>query len=190
MYNKQADTQLIQIADSSLADAALRSGHHLACQSGCSQCCVGIFAISTLDAERLRAGFAELAPDMADRVRQRVKSALELLQRDFPGDWKAGAINTEDPAFDDFGNDFVCPALDPEHQTCDLYTSRPMTCRTFGPPILSEDGIGVCDLCFIEATQDEIVAASVDISFLEIEQRLIAETGPEVTTVALALRGL
>ena len=36
---------------------------------------------------------------------------------------------------------------------CELYESRPMTCRVFGPPVRSEDGLGVCELCFHGATR-------------------------------------
>lgn len=189
MYDKRTDHQLIQIADASLADAALRSGHHLACKPGCAQCCVGIFAISALDAERLRAGLAELEPEKAKRIRQRVAQSLKQMQEGFPGGWKSGILNPDDPAFEEFGNDLVCPVLDPQTLTCDLYASRPMTCRTFGPPVVNEEGIGVCELCFTDATEAEILAAAVDVSFLEEEERLSSQSGSTVTTVALALRG-
>src|SRR5258708_2886343 len=55
-----ADGALIQIVDAALADAARRSGEWLVCRPGCTQCCVGVFAINQLDAVRLRQGLAEL----------------------------------------------------------------------------------------------------------------------------------
>jgi hypothetical protein len=31
-----------------------------------------------------------------------------------------------------------------------------MTCRVFGPPVRSDGGLGVCELCFDGATEEEI----------------------------------
>jgi hypothetical protein len=36
-----------------------------------------------------------------------------------------------------------------------------MTCRVFGPPVRSEDGLGVCELCFQDATNKEIAACEM-----------------------------
>jgi Fe-S-cluster containining protein len=63
--------------------------------------------------------------------------------------------------FDDFANQEPCPALDPEHGTCDLYASRPQTCRVFGPPIVTGGGFGICELCFQSANEDEIAQAAI-----------------------------
>ena len=59
---------LIQIVDAALASATLRSGPHLVCRPGCTQCCVGVFPIAQQDAARLREGLAALIqtdPDVA-----------------------------------------------------------------------------------------------------------------------------
>ena len=50
------DSQLVQIMDAALADAAKRAGAWLACRPGCTQCCHGAFAINALDVERLQVG--------------------------------------------------------------------------------------------------------------------------------------
>jgi hypothetical protein len=63
---------LIQIVNSALADAFQKSRQWLACKPGCSQCCVGVFAINQLDAIRLRKGLGELErqdPRRAARIR-------------------------------------------------------------------------------------------------------------------------
>ena len=44
---------------------------------------------------------------------------------------------------------------------CELYESRPMTCRVFGPPVRSEDGLGVCELCFRGASDEKIAACEM-----------------------------
>src|SRR5215467_10641663 len=50
------DRKLIQIVDAALADTARRSGDWLVCRPGCTQCCLGAFAINQLDALRLQRG--------------------------------------------------------------------------------------------------------------------------------------
>ncbi len=57
----KGDVQLVQILDSALADTARRSGDWLVCKPGCTQCCVGVFAIHQLDAARLQQGLQALA---------------------------------------------------------------------------------------------------------------------------------
>jgi hypothetical protein len=52
------DHELVQILDAALADTARRSGEWLVCKPGCTQCCVGVFAINQLDAARLQQGLA------------------------------------------------------------------------------------------------------------------------------------
>ena len=36
-----------------------------------------------------------------------------------------------------------------------------MTCRVFGPPVQSGDGLGVCELCFQGASDKEIAACEM-----------------------------
>jgi Fe-S-cluster containining protein len=165
---RQANDQaLIQIVDSALAEAARRSGKWLACRRGCTQCCIGVFTINQLDALRLRRGLADLelrAPQRAEGVRARAREAVTRLSADFPGNPVSGVLDEGDDAaerFADFANDEPCPALDPETGNCELYESRPMTCRVFGPPVRSEDGLGVCELCYQGASNEEIVACEM-----------------------------
>jgi Fe-S-cluster containining protein len=161
------DRKLIQIVDSALADAARRSGEWLACRRGCTQCCIGVFPINQLDAARLRRGLADLeahAPARARRVRARAHDAVARLSPEFPGDPATGVLDEGDAAeqrFSNFADDEPCPALDPATGNCELYEHRPMTCRVFGPPVRSEDGLGVCELCFHGATDEEIAACEM-----------------------------
>jgi Fe-S-cluster containining protein len=177
----QQDAQLLQIVDTALADAARRSGEHLACRPGCTQCCHGAFAISPLDAARLRAGMQALAatqPGLAAAVEQRAQAYLREHAPSFPGDPVAGILGDSDAelgAFEDFANDAACPALDPASGLCDLYAARPMTCRVFGPPVRAsetEDAFAVCELCFTQATPEEIAAAEMHVPYAEEEQVL------------------
>jgi Fe-S-cluster containining protein len=191
----QDDQRLVQIVDAALADAARRSGPWLVCHPGCTQCCVGAFAISQLDAERLRAGFQALEqsnPERAARVLERVRQSIARIADGFPGDTKTGILDDSPEAedrFAEFANDEPCPVLDPETGMCDLYDARPMTCRVFGPPVRSEEGLGVCELCYHGATETEIAACEMHLETDELEAELTSQIERQGNTiVAFALR--
>ncbi|MGC2619244.1 MAG: YkgJ family cysteine cluster protein [Acidobacteriaceae bacterium] len=174
-----SDARLIQIVDAATAGAARRAGAWLKCAPGCTQCCVGVFAISQLDAARLLAGLADLElvdPQRAAAVRQRAQEAVARLTPEFPGDVRTGILDgAQAERFEDFANDEPCPALDPATGWCDLYAARPMTCRVFGPPLKTEEGLGVCELCFVGASENEIAAAEVHLDSDALEAELTAE---------------
>ena len=175
------DQKLIQIVDAALADVTRRSGAWLACRPGCTQCCIGPFPINQLDADRLRRGLADLEtrdPSRAARVRERARDAVVHLSPEFPGDPASGVLDEGDEAdqrFANFANDEPCPVLDPETGYCELYESRPMTCRVFGPPVRSEDGLGVCELCFQGASDKEIAACEMKPDPDDLESSLLRE---------------
>jgi Fe-S-cluster containining protein len=175
------DQKLIQIVDSALADVTRRSGNWLVCRPGCTQCCIGVFSINQLDAARLRDGLADLqkcAPERAAGVRERARESVARLSPAFPGDPHTGVLDESEEAaqrFEGFANDEPCPALDPETGNCELYESRPMTCRVFGPPVRSEDGLGVCELCFQGASEKEIAACELKPDPDDLESRLLED---------------
>jgi Fe-S-cluster containining protein len=168
---------LIQIVTAALASATARSGKHLVCRPGCSQCCVGVFPIAQQDAARLREGLALLTQTdraRAERIRTRVATALTRLDPWFPGDLPTGILHEDHEAailFEEFANDEPCPVLDLEHGTCDLYEHRPILCRTFGPPMRTEEGnLATCELCYIHASTEEIAACELDPAIPELEE--------------------
>lgn len=172
-----SDSELLQIIDSAMAESMRRSGPRVVCRSGCTACCHGPFEISQLDAHRLREGLAALTatdPIRAGQVRQRARSVLTLANQEL-------------------GDDDPCPALDPLTGACELYAHRPITCRTFGPPVrYMDDAVSVCELNFIGASDAEIARCAVDVDPDGIETALITQfaerTGLNgVTTVAAAL---
>ncbi len=183
------DQKLVQIVDAAFADAARRSGKWLLCRPGCTQCCIGVFEINQLDAMRLRQGLAELKkndPERAMRVQERARESVKRLRHEFPGDALTGVLGEDEDAqaaFEDFANDEPCPALDPESGTCDLYAHRPVTCRVFGPPIRSEGGLGVCELCFHGATADEIAACEMPVDPDGLEEKLLQEMKDQSKTI-------
>jgi len=146
---------LIQIVDAALAESARKAGHWLACRPGCAECCMGPFPISPLDSQRLREGLAELQsqdPERAARVVGRARA------------WRDA-------------EDEPCPALDPDTRTCDLYAARPLTCRTFGPPVRCASGaLAICELCFDGAAEEEIAACIVDLDVETLDPTAAGET--------------
>ena len=197
IHFSQRVNELFPIIDSALASAAARSGGHLACRPGCHQCCVGVFAITPLDAAALREALAAAPADVAGRIRARALASRErLLAAGFPGDEATGILLTEphhEEAFEEFANDEPCPVLDPTRGTCDLYAARPVQCRTFGPPMRDEeDHLTVCELCFTSASPEEVARCEMDQSWRPLEDKLIiqaesdpADAGP--TLIAFAL---
>ncbi len=187
------DQKLIQIVDSALADVTRRSGEWLVCRPGCTQCCIGAFPINQLDAFRLRRGLADFekhAPESAARLRRRARESVARLSPEFPGDPTSGVLHEGEEAeqrFADFANDEPCPVLDPETGNCELYESRPMTCRVFGPPVHSEEGLGVCELCFQGASAEQIAACEMKPDPEDLESRLLTklekDTGASGTTI-------
>jgi Fe-S-cluster containining protein len=175
------DSALVQIVDAALADAAKRSADWLLCRPGCTQCCVGVFAINQLDAVRLQHGLALLQKTdaaRAGRIRLRARDSLGRLAAGFPGNWKTGVLDEGPEAeerFAEFANDELCPVLDPETGLCDLYDARPIACRTFGPPVRSEGGLGVCQLCFHGATDEQIAGCEMVVDSEDLEAKLLGE---------------
>ena len=177
LFPRAKDQALIQIVDAALAEAARRSGEWLVCRPGCTQCCIGVFPISQLDAARLRDGLDALDaadPPRAAAVRERARQSVARLAVGFPGDVLTSILDdSRSDVLDDFADDEPCPALDPATGLCDLYAARPMTCRVFGPPLRSFDdeghsGLGVCELCFHGATPEEIMEVLALVSVLGV----------------------
>jgi Fe-S-cluster containining protein len=190
-------SELFPIIDAALASTTERSGDWLACRSGCHQCCVGVFAISQMDAERLREALESAEAGVAGRIRARAAASRVRLTAEFPGDAVSGLLFTDpqhEEAFAEFGNDEPCPVLDPATGTCDLYAARPVQCRTFGPPVRDEDGnLTVCELCFVDAPADEVARCEMDQGWRPLEDELIAAAeqraglhGPTLIAFALS----
>jgi Fe-S-cluster containining protein len=185
------DQQLVQIVDAAFADSARRSGEWLVCRPGCTQCCYGPFPINQLDAARLRRGLEELVksdPERAERVRARAHQSWNRLAADFPGDKLSGVLDENEEAearFAGFADEEPCPALDLETGMCDLYADRPMTCRTFGPPVRSgpEGGLGVCELCYHGASDEQIAACEMIPDPNDLEEKLLRDMDRKGNTI-------
>jgi len=192
----EADRRLLRVIDDAMADAAARAGDRLACLPGCDECCHGPFPINTLDVQRLRRGLAELAardPQRAAAVVERARAQIPALIPGFPGDPATGMLSDDEDASEAYLDRHAarpCPALDPETSRCDLYAHRPLTCRTFGPPVrIGNTDLPPCRLCFRGEPPAAVEACRVEPDPEGVEDRLIARLREdEETLVAFALR--
>lgn len=192
----EADRRLLRFIDAALSAGVERFRDRIACRPGCRECCIGPFPINRLDAERLRRGFEEMLlrePGRADRIRRRARDAVELFAPHFPGDLASGVLGAGDEAEYEFLRRFEsvpCPALHPQSGVCELYAHRPVSCRSFGPPLrFGRDELPPCRLCFVGATPEEIDAARIDVDPENHETWLLTEHGLQQTLIAYCLTG-
>ena len=112
-------------------------------------------------------------------MRERARLYIGRIAPDFPGDIGTGVLaegDTAEERFASLANDEPCPALDPLTGACDLYEARPITCRTFGPPVrCGDESVGVCELCYEGATPEEIAACEVQVDPDGLEYALAGE---------------
>jgi len=187
------DRHFLAVLQGRLDAAARRAGRHVTCRLGCTECCVGPFDITPLDAWRLRDGLARLAVRRPQAAAEMVGRALAQWARmagAFPGDPARGLLSEELAARQAFFETFAalpCPALDPATGACQLYDSRPISCRTFGLPIRCGDQLlPPCRLNFTAATPEEIAAATVDPDPDDLEGELLQRCGAEAGDTIVA----
>jgi Fe-S-cluster containining protein len=191
-----ADRRLLDGIAETMAEAARRSGEWLVCRLGCSECCVGPFAITKLDSMRLQSGLAALEaedPARAAAVRARAADYVAAIAPLYPGDTKTGELMDEDrlPASME---SVPCPALDPDSGACDLYEARPVTCRAFGPVTrVGEGTFAACELCYTGATDEQMADCAVDVDPDGLEAQILSAletigvSGTTIVAYALAI---
>ena len=188
------DRQLLAGIADVMAEGERHSGDWIVCRPGCTQCCFGPFAITQLDALRLRGGLAALYaadPARAERVRTRSAAYVTAIASDYPGDLATGELRDEESLPTSMDH-VACPALDPDSGLCDLYSARPITCRTFGAATwVSEEALAACELCYTGATDEEMERCAVTVDPEGLEGELLATLEAEGvrgrTIVAYAL---
>lgn len=192
-----ADADLLAAVDGRLSEAERRAGDHLACRLGCTECCLGPFPIGALDAGRLRVGLERLgreAPERADGLRERARRAAQALRPGFPGDAVRGRLSDAASEASDYWERhgaLPCPALDPATGACELYAERPLSCRSFGPPVrIGDEDLPPCRLCFASAHPAEVERCRVELDPEGREEALLERLGDDAETlVAFALAG-
>jgi Fe-S-cluster containining protein len=199
-WERRGDARLLRGVDATLADGARRAGDRLACRVGCTECCHGPFPITLLDARRLADGLRALResqPARARAIAKRASREIRALQRGFPGDPATGRLSEDEAARERFFERHEarpCPVLDPRTGACALYEARPLTCRTYGPPVrVATENLPPCRLCFVGASPRTIARCRVTVDPGELEDRLLrrlfrsGEPAAAETVVAFAL---
>jgi len=119
------------------------AGPQIACHTGCSGCCRGLFDITLLDACYLKAGFDRLAPAVRDRVLEKCRDRLAEMRALWPELDRPYLLNHRPdeewellmPEEDETPCVFLSDA-----GSCLVYEHRPMTCRLHGIPIVDLSG--------------------------------------------------
>ncbi|MEW6543788.1 MAG: YkgJ family cysteine cluster protein [Nitrospirota bacterium] len=122
----------------------------LPCGRGCSQCCIGPFAITLVDAAELQRGLASLAESVRRGIRAQASRQVSTIEAEFPrlrespflDEWSEADL---DVLVERFAH-LPCPALAPDG-SCRIYAFRPVTCRMMGIPV-EADGLveGACSV--------------------------------------------
>jgi Fe-S-cluster containining protein len=192
------DRLLLDAVDAAFAESARRAGPACACRVGCTECCQGPFPVNALDAWRLREGLRVLEekdPERAEAVRRRARAAVQEMAEAFPGNRETGELTDDEQAEEAFCERFralACPALDPATGACDLYEARPISCRTYGPPVrFGAQDLPPCRLWFAQSSPAAIEAARVEPDPDDRERELLedaeGDSRPGDTIVAYAL---
>ncbi len=120
------------------------------CRQGCSRCCVGLFSITILDAERIARGWASLPPatqiaitaSAQEQIAQLEAVVPRLAQSPHIDEWAERDLDYLTEQF----SHLPCPALD-EEGACRIYPFRPIACRTMGIPEERDDLTqGACEI--------------------------------------------
>jgi Fe-S-cluster containining protein len=179
----QNDKELLRVIGDAWQQAVSLSGSLLVCKAGCTECCIGPFPINMLDAWRLREGMRQLPAGSAERIRLRAAGAWRRMSPQFPGDISTGIFREDEEAEERFSARFAqepCPALDPRTGTCELYAYRPISCRTFGPPVrIGGENLPPCRLCYQGASEHRINACRIEIDPDMIEDAILADLEEE-----------
>ncbi len=187
---ESADRTLVAIVDKSMALGARKAGKWLLCKPGCSECCVGPFPITVLDAWRLHRGLAELG--RRDQVRaaavlRRARIVADRLKVDFPGDSRTGILWDDEETEESFcsrHSSVPCPVLDPQTSRCDLYEWRPLSCRTMGLPVrFGTHDLPPCHLSFRGAPASVIEECTVEPDPHGMEYTILQSCGRQIETI-------
>lgn len=175
----RADGILLQRVDAQMAHAYALGGAHLACRPGCSECCIGPFGINALEAWRLRRGLERLRRSdaaAAEGIEARARAVRQRLGVGFPGNPESGELVPDDAlveAFLDRHGDVPCPVLN-EAGHCLLYEHRPITCRSYGPPVcIGGEDQPPCRLCFETVPEADLPAYRVELDAEGLEETVL-----------------
>lgn len=154
------------------------------CRKGCSRCCIGPFPITILDREEIRRGLEHLPAPQRQDIAQRAREQVAAMEVQYPRLKDSYFLDEWDDALiERLVTEFAetpCPALQSD-ESCGIYESRPLTCRTMGLPT-EEQGLvqGACEIqTFVPARrlssaireQEQLLARQEAIALEQLRQQ-------------------
>lgn len=134
---------LQRVDDWFAACIATQQPGRIACVTGCSECCRGLFDVTLLDAFFLKRGFDLLPSQNQQAVLDICQDRLSCIRSSWPDFGYPYILNYRpEEEWDDImpdDDETPCPLLDSSGR-CIVYGSRPMTCRLHGIPLIDTDG--------------------------------------------------
>ncbi|MGJ3197700.1 YkgJ family cysteine cluster protein [Peribacillus frigoritolerans] len=129
--------------DKKVKDFQESTGNIPPCHTGCSNCCYDDFSISELEFEFIMREMKSWNNEDVERVYDIALSQCEEVKKDRPNTWRnletyvegkdKGVIRKQvESHFENYRNEFPCPLLDENTNSCKVYASRPIICRTYG----------------------------------------------------------
>lgn len=193
------DAELLDRYDRAWKDGIVRAGTRLNCRLGCIPCCMGPFEITPLDALRLAVGMTGLAVShqrACARIRRRAvrlgwKMAAVAAERLAPGELPS-EYGVREEVLEAFSGQ-PCPALSRRSGRCLIYQWRPLSCRSYGLPLVCGDELlPPCSLNLEGVTQVRWRRFAIEPDPEDLEGELLARIqllapGMPDTTVAGAL---
>jgi Fe-S-cluster containining protein len=127
-------------------------GQCVACKVGCSDCCHALFDLTLIEAMFIKHQFDRAIPREARQgILERANAAdrkVYKLKREASKAHQEGKPETE--ILEDMAKERIrCPLLD-EGEKCEMYESRPITCRLYGIPTVIGGQAHTCGLSHFE----------------------------------------
>lgn len=118
------------------------------CKVGCADCCHALFDLTLIEAMFIKRQFDKIIPaELRSEILERANKAdrkVYQLKRKASKEYHDG--KSENEILDDMARQRIrCPLLDSENK-CELYESRPITCRLYGIPTVIGDKAHSCGL--------------------------------------------
>ncbi len=125
---------LFDLCDRSVAEVRGSYPNEMVCRKGCSDCCYAFFDVSLIEAVNINAAFHVLERKQKRKI---IRNAEKF--------------NVQWQKLKEMGTDISkmrirCPLLLKKGQICQLYSARPINCRTYGIPTLFNGATHVCGL--------------------------------------------
>ena len=127
-------------------------GECVACKVGCSDCCHALFDLTLIEAMFIKSQFDKVIPkEDRQKIIERANVAdrkVYMLKREASKAHEEG--KSETAILEEMAEQRIrCPLLD-DGEKCELYASRPITCRLYGIPTVIGGRAHTCGLSKFE----------------------------------------